>query len=66
MVRTRICHGKKGSKRRFCVLAKRDKNGRITDIQNIGKSSRRDAATRAKAVCKRTGFGYRCDYRAKK
>ena len=53
--RERICRGRKGSKNRICVYARRNKLGQITSVTNIGRSTRADARVRAK----RRLFGYR-------
>jgi len=44
-------------KSRFVI---RDKKGRFKDVENIGKSIRRDSRTKAKTKVK-PGYGYRGD-----
>ena len=57
MVRQKICWGRKNTSKRHCVYQHRDKHGRITKVTNIGVSTKRDAAVRAKAVCHKKGVG---------
>lgn len=63
--RNRICHGRKGSKKRFCVYVVRDKHGKYTDVQNIHRSVTRDAATIAKRLFpkSKSGYGHLGDYK---
>ena len=58
--RTRVCRKTKTGVK--CVYVKRNKKGRITDIQNIGRATRRDSATRSRIKPTRKGQGHRGDY----
>ncbi len=59
--RQRVCRKTKSGDTK-CVYVTRDKKGQITDVQNIGRATRRDAATKAKRTVRKPGRGNRGDY----